>query len=231
MRFLDFGKEHTRVLLFFHASCMTWDFLADSIATLAKARHVIVPVLPGYDPDCGGDYTSIEEIAAETAAYLESCGLEEIDTVYGVSMGGSIVIRLLADGRLRIRHAVIDAGITPHTSPAAYLYAVRDFGFMMALKHSMTVLTLFVPERKYGASRIMRLCTVMKHTSLRTVWNNFLSCNAYSLPQTPAVTDAVIEYWYGSREALRCARDRRFVRRYFPAVTERKFPDAITRNL
>ncbi|MBQ7982700.1 MAG: alpha/beta hydrolase, partial [Clostridia bacterium] len=166
----------------------------------------------------------IEEIAAETEAYLESRGLEEIDTVYGISMGGSIVIRLLAGGRLHIRHAVIDAGVTPRPIPAAYLYAVRDFGFMMALKNSLTVLSAWVPKEKYGEALFMRLCTVMKNTSLRTVWNNFFSCNTYSLPQTPAVTDTVIAYWYGSREAFRCARDRRFVRRYFPAVTETKIP-------
>ena len=181
----------------FHASCMTWDFLKKSIDILSEKYHVIVPVLPGYDMEDESDYTSIEAIAQETEEYLLGRGIEEIDAVYGISMGGSIVIRMLAVGKISVKKAVIDAGITPYLYPRwmNMLFVWRDYSFMMTLKNSFSVLSFFVPQKKYGESMFEKLRQVMQRISKKTIWNNFKSCNTYSMPKKVKDSDTQIWYW------------------------------------
>ena len=218
MRFLEFGKENQRVLVMFHASCMTWEFLEESIRLLAERFHVIVPVLPGYDLEDDSEYTSVEAIAAETEDWLLSGGYGEIHGLYGVSMGGSICVRLLANGRIRVKKAVIDAGITPYRLPAwlADLFVWRDTWFMLMLKGSMRFFARFVPEKKYGSDTFARLRQVMEHATRNTIRHNFRSCHTYTMPDPVAGQDTEIRYWYGSLETWLRSRDARFVRRCFP---------------
>ncbi|MBR5445719.1 MAG: alpha/beta hydrolase [Clostridia bacterium] len=223
MRFLEFGKENHRTLVMFHASCMTWDFLEAGIRLLAERYHVIVPVLPGYDMEDDSEYTSVEAIAAETEDWLLSGGYGEIHGLYGISMGGSIAVRLLANGRIRIHKGIIDAGITPYRLPKwlSNLFVWRNTWFILMLKDSMGFFTRLVPEKKYGSDMFAGLRKVMEHSTRRTIKNNFRSCSTYTLPDTIAGQDTEIRYWYGSLERALRGRDARFVKRCFPhAQTE-----------
>ena len=41
----------------------------------------------------------------------------KVECIYGCSMGGSIVIKLLSNNKVCIKNAVIDGGITPYQLP------------------------------------------------------------------------------------------------------------------
>lgn len=218
MRFQEFGKEHKRILVLFHASCMTWDFLRESIDLLAERFHVVVPVLPGYDMEDDSDYTGVEAIAAETEDWLLAEGYSDIAGLYGISMGGSICVRLLANGRIRVKKAVIDAGITPCQLPKwlSELLVMRDTSFMLMLKNSLGFFSRLVPEKKYGTDTFTKLRQVMEHASRTTIRNNFRSCNTYTMPETAAGQETVIRYWYGTFEKWQRRKDIQFVMRTFP---------------
>ena len=202
----------------FHASCMTWDFLWKSIELLSKSFRVIVPVMPGYDMEEKSDYTSVEEIAKETEQYIMEHLNGEIDLLYGISMGGSIVIKMLANDTVKIKKALIDAGITPVQLPPflSNFIVLRDYSFMMTLKNSMKLFSLFVSKEKYGEGAFDRLRKVMLHASRKTIWNNFKSCNTYSMPEMMKKTDTKIWYWYGSKEKHTRKRDIAYVKKMFP---------------
>lgn len=221
MRFLHFGTKNIETIVMLHASCMTWEFLKNAINTLAQDYHVIVPVMPGYDMENNSDYTSVEEIANETEDYLLKNGYSTLDGIYGISMGGSIVIKMLANKRVDIKKAVIDAGITPYQLPAplSKLFVIRDYSFMITLKNSIKVFSHFVSKEKYGSDTFERLKEVMLHVSRKTIWNNFNSCNTYSMPDKVKNSDTRIEYWYGSKEKMNRRRDIKYVKKIFPDIS------------
>ena len=70
MTYHEFGTENKRVVLFIHPSVVMWDYFEYVIPLLEKDFHLIIPALPGYDPDQKEDFTSIEEIAASLAALI-----------------------------------------------------------------------------------------------------------------------------------------------------------------
>ncbi len=126
----EFGKENGDVVVLIHPSAVMWDYFEHVIPLLRDRFHLILPALPGYDetaPD--EDYTSVEQIATELAGWLDANGCRQVACLYGCSMGGSVVLRMLADEKVDIQNAVVDGGITPYRLPwiVTRLIAVRDF--------------------------------------------------------------------------------------------------------
>ena len=125
----EFGKDNDKVVVLLHPSVVMWDYFEYVIPLMEKKYHLIIPAIPGYDPDNKSDFTSVEDIAAELEDWLIKHGLSDATCLYGCSMGGSVVVRMLADNRLNIRSAVIDGGITPYQLPwiITRLIAIKDF--------------------------------------------------------------------------------------------------------
>lgn len=125
----EYGKENEKVVILIHPSIVMWDYFENVIPLMEGEYHLVIPALPGYDPDEKRNFTSIEEIAAELEKFLTQKKLTEISCVYGCSMGGAVVTRMLADNRLNIGSAVIDGGITPYHLPwfITRVIALRDF--------------------------------------------------------------------------------------------------------
>ena len=67
---------------------------------LQTQYHLIIPALPAHDPDEKTPYTSVEAIAAELGDWLAQRGISTLWGLYGVSMGGAVALRLVADAGL-----------------------------------------------------------------------------------------------------------------------------------
>lgn len=218
MKIHEFGQENWEWVLFLHASCTDWNFYEESIQELARQYHVVVPAMPGHDLTTDEDYTSVEEIAAELEQWLSVRKHTHVHGVYGLSMGGSIALHLLANGSILFDKAVIDAGITPYQLPwlITRFIAVRDFLMVEIGKHSRKLLELVYPPEKYGAEGLDWLERTMKHMSARTIWRVFESCNNYSMPENIPDLSTEVQYWYGSLEKKARMWDIDYVKKNFP---------------
>lgn len=218
MNIYEFGQENGACVLFLHASCTAWDFYEESIRSLSEQYHVIVPAMPGHDLTTNEDYTSVEEIAAELERWLLERGQIHVHGLYGLSMGGSVVLRLLADHKITFDKAVIDAGITPYQLPwlLTRFIALRDFWMVELGKNSRKLLELAYPPEKYGAEGLDYMEQVMKHMSARTIWRVFDSCNNYAMPKPIPAVPAEMQYWYGSLEKKARVWDIDYVKKNFP---------------
>ena len=219
MTFHEFGKQNRKTIILIHPSIVMWDYFEYVIPLLDKDYHVVVPSLPGYDPDRRDDFTSVEEIATEMEKWIKSRGITEVECVYGCSMGGSIVIRLLANARIAIRHAVIDGGITPYRLPwiITRLIAVKDFllismgklGGIKLLEKAFSTDNLSGEDVQYAAK-------VLKMISYKTIWRTFESCNNYSMPPVIKNNCPCVEYWVAEAEVKDRKADIQYVKSAFP---------------
>ena len=69
--------------------------------------------------------------------WLIERNLSSITCLYGCFMGGGIVTRMLAVGKVDASCAVIDGGMTPYQlwKPLTYLIGIRDFAMVELGKH------------------------------------------------------------------------------------------------
>ncbi len=228
MRIQQFGIENMETIVLIHPSLVMWDYFEYVVPLLEKDFHVLIPVLHGYDPKQKSDFSSVEEIAGLLEDQLIEEGIKEVSCIYGCSMGGSIVLRFLADGRIPVKSAVIDGGITPYQLPwiITRLIALKDFLLIcMGKLGGIRLLEKAFSTDEYSKEDLEYVAKVLKMISFRTIWNTFDSCNNYDLPDRFETDCERIEYWYAEREAKERKQDIAYVKEKIPRTTFREFKD------
>ena len=67
----DFGEKNKDVLVMFHPLGVWWDIFEYVIPELSNHFHVIIPAIPGHDPEVPlRDFSSVEEISEEIENWL-----------------------------------------------------------------------------------------------------------------------------------------------------------------
>ena len=224
----EFGEKNGRVVVLVHPSLVMWDYFEYVIPLMQERCHLVVPALPGYDEDSPGDFTSVEQIARELADWLLANGMPEVSCVYGLSMGGSVVVRMLADNRIKIKSAVIDGGITPYQLPwvVTRLIALKDFLLIgLGKLGGIKLLEKAFSTDEYSEDDLRYVEKVLRFVSAKTIWRTFESCNNYSMPKVVRTECQAIEYWYAKAEEKDRAWDIGYVRRQFPQAVFRVFED------
>lgn len=219
----EFGREHAQTIVLFHPLGVWWDVFEYVVPMLSQAYHLVIPAMPGHDPDRpDSDFTSVEAVASEAADWLLARGLGHVACLYGCSMGGGVVARMLAEGRIAPQCAVIDGGMTPYRlpRPITWLIGVRDWCMAELGKHaSLKVLSgVFDPE-KYTREDLLYVKKVLGGMSARTIWRGFYSANNYAMPDPVPRPACPVAYWYGEQEKA--------ARKWDIAYIQRAFPEAV----
>ena len=141
MKVYEYGQEHEKTLVMFQCAAEPWWVFRDSAEAVAKDYHVFLVIADGHDEQ-GTTFVSIEKNVSDAAAYLRARGVDHPDGLYGVSMGGAIVICFLATEDIPVDKAIIDAGITPYPYPRwiSCLIALKDWANVMLATRSMRIM-------------------------------------------------------------------------------------------
>ena len=221
MTWHEFGKENEKVILLIHPSIVMWDYFEYVIPLLDRDYHLIIPALPGYDPDCRDNFTSIEDIAERIEEWLKTRGINEVECVYGCSMGGACVVKLLSNRKVHFCHAVMDGGITPYQLPWIFtrVIALKDFiTISMGKAGGIRLLEKAFRTDELSEDDIRYTAGVLKIISYKTIWRTFDSTNNYSMPKKVAADCPCIEYWVGDVEEKERKWDIAYIRRVFPGT-------------
>ncbi|KAG4090089.1 hydrolase, alpha/beta fold family [Neocallimastix lanati (nom. inval.)] len=216
----EFGKENSETIVLFHPLGVWWDVYEYVIPILEKNYHVVVPAVPGLDPDQPkSEFTSIEDIELKIRHWLIENGYGHVKCLYGCSMGGALVTRMIACNQIKIDNAVIDAGITPYQLPKLFTYFIgaRDWCMGEMGKHASikALSSVFNPD-KYKEEDLLYVNKVLNGMSSKTIWNAFYSTNNYSLPKEIPEPTCKIQYWYGEEEKKERNWDIDFIKKIYP---------------
>lgn len=203
MNIHEFGKENNEVILLIHPSVVKWDYFEYVIPLLEKKYHLVVPALPGYDFEGDSDFSSVEQIAAELNNWLKAKGFTEIYAVYGCSMGGSIALMVTLGQLMPIKHCIMDGGITPYQLPwiVTRFIALKDYLMMMIGRAGgVKLLEKVFATDDYSEEDLQYVADVLKHSSRKTLWRTFDSCNNYKVPKPIPAVSTQLHYWYADGE-------------------------------
>lgn len=221
MNIHEFGDRGKRTIVLIHPSMVMWDYFAYVWPLLEKDYHVVVPALPGHDDRNNSVYTSVEAIAIELENWLIEHGCKDVACMYGCSMGGSIVTKILANNRVELKSAIIDGGITPYKLPwiITRMIAVKDFCLVsMGKVGGIKLLEKAFAMDEYSREDLEYVADIFKWMKFRTIWRTFDSCNNYSMPANVKANCTEIHYWYGDAEAKERRKDLKFFESNFPEV-------------
>ena len=219
MNIHEFGKENNEVILLIHPSVVKWDYFEYVIPLLEKKYHLVVPALPGYDFEDDSDFSSVEQVAAELNNWLKAKGFTEIYAVYGCSMGGSIALMITLGQFMPIKHCIMDGGITPYQLPwiVTRFIALKDYLMMMIGRvGGVKLLEKVFATDDYSEEDLQYVADVLKHSSRKTLWRTFDSCNNYKVPKPIPAVSTQIHYWYADGEEKARDWDIKYMKKNFP---------------
>ncbi|MBQ8995270.1 MAG: alpha/beta hydrolase [Oscillospiraceae bacterium] len=222
----EFGKDNEEVIVLIHPSAVRWDYFEYVIPFLEEKYHLVIPALPGYDPDLKSDFTSIEEISTELEGWLISRGIQKVASIYGCSMGGSVVLRFVSETKIKVHSAVLDGGITPYQLPwiITRFIAVRDFLLLYLGKlGGLRLLEKAFSTDEYSKEDLQYISDVLKDMSAKTIWRTYDSCNNYSMPDPISIQCKKMEYWFAKSEEKARKWDISYIRKKVPTAVFKCF--------
>ncbi|MCR5230811.1 MAG: alpha/beta hydrolase [Solobacterium sp.] len=226
MRIIEFGREKPECILLIHPSMVTWDYFENVIPLLKEHYHLLIPALPGYDLKDDSHFCSVEQTASQLADELLQKGIRELKAVYGCSMGGSIVLRMAADGTVKAQNYIMDGGITPYQLPwlLTRFIALRDFAMMALgkLGGEKLVVKAFSSTR-YSEEDLKYVAAIFRHCTYRTLWNTFDSCNNYQMPKETMRFSGKMYYWYAEKERRAREWDLKYMKKFVPDTVFKSF--------
>jgi pimeloyl-ACP methyl ester carboxylesterase len=219
MRIYEYGLTNTETILLIHPSLVTWDYFEYVVPLLEKDHHLLIPALPGYDLKDRSEFSSVEQIASELADEILKKGIHEVKAIYGCSMGGSIALRMAADGILKAQNYIMDGGITPYQLPwiLTRFIALRDFGMMALgkLGGEKAIVKAF-SSTQYSEEDLKYVADIFRHCTYKTLWNTFDSCNNYQMPKETMRFPGKIHYWYAGKERKARDWDLKYMKKFIP---------------
>ena len=226
MRIYEYGLENPECILLIHPSLVTWDYFELVIPLLEKNYHLLIPALPGYDLKDDSEFSSVEKIASQLADDLLKKGIQEVKAIYGCSMGGSVVLRMAADGKLKVQHYIMDGGITPYQLPWIFtrFIALRDFGMMAIGKlGGEKVIVKAFSSTQYSEEDLKYVANIFRHCTYKTLWNTFDSCNNYKMPKETMLFPGKVHYWYAEKERKARDWDLKYMEKFVPDTVFKSF--------
>lgn len=223
MNIKEFGKEHKKTLLMIQGSCMNVDLWEGIVDELQKKFHILLPVIPGHDYENTRDFTTIDTVSQELEEDLHRLGIQKIDGAYGLSMGGSILIKLLDRGILSMDHVILDGAITPYHYPKLWcrLIGIRDYLMGKGFRMNKKLTLRWMKNYNYPMETAEKFFHALKYLSDSTLYNVFYHCNNYKMEHTP-LEQKNIYYLYGEKEEKQRKKDLHNVKAYFPHIEFRK---------
>ncbi|MDO5107697.1 MAG: hypothetical protein Q4D39_05425 [Coriobacteriaceae bacterium] len=231
MRVYEYGTEHDRTFVMFQCAAEPWWVFKSSAEAMAQDFHVLLFIADGHD-ELGTDFVSIEKNVDDAASYLEGCGIDHVDVMYGCSMGGASTIRFLATQKIDVDRAIIDAGITPYPypRPLCRLISLWDFITIALATKNYALMKLAMPPERWTPKdedpeeHYRKIFEFERdHFSAKTIYNVFWSTNNYTMPDPVPSVATRIEYWYGEEEKHARKRDAAYTCKVFPQTVTREF--------
>lgn len=226
MRIDEFGCKNKRTVVMLHGLAMSWRMFRRSIELLAREFHILAVTVPGHDLEDGSEFTSVEAITVQLEDELLDRGLRDVFCLYGLSMGGALALRMLANGRVHFQYAVIDGGITPYELPwlVTRLILLKDVAMTLLGRSSRRLLAMAFPPGRYAPEMADGMFRLLRHMPVRGIWRAYDSTDNYTMPTPFPALDTHIAYWYGSEEKRERKLDIQYMARHIPDVQFEEIP-------
>lgn len=211
MIFNTYGSiENPHIMLIHGAGYGWWNFI-NYIDTLSKSYYVILPTLDGHSEDSETPYTSTEHCAEQIIQYIKEKSCKKLHLLYGLSLGGQVVLEMISLKSDVADKAVIDGSIC-YPQPKLAKTAKFFIKYFYNLMFSKTACKIQVFLLKFSKKRTftdiqqqmyMKFIPVLKKETLYSIYNTYMALYSLKPEIKKAKTDLI--YMYGSKE-MKCVK-------------------------
>lgn len=108
MRIHEFGEKSNPVMVLVHGVLTPWQIWMPQVEAFREKYNVYVVALNAHTQEEASEFISLEAEVQEIEEKLLEQGVERIDVLCGLSLGGVISHEIWKNGRLPVGHLVMD---------------------------------------------------------------------------------------------------------------------------
>ena len=199
MEFHTYGEPDKQTLLLLPGLGVSHEIFLPLVELLKDRFHIVAAEIDGFLIGKPSRFTSVDDQAAQVNRYVQENFDGKMDVVYGLSLGGKILSRMMERNEIVVNHAVMDAApLLPlpkwSVGPLRYYQAFNVWtcyhwtGFWRWLFHSHYFDVLLDEVKK-----------VFPSDKTRAVREGYKSVYTSKLE---SIGGPDIHYWYGTKEAF-----------------------------
>lgn len=219
MRIMEYGDPNDPVILLIHgfeSPYVVWD---DYVARYQESYRVLVPILPGHDPQEKSEFRSFELCAKEIEDFCISKSIDCVHAVYGMSMGGVLAAVLWKNGRLSFEKIVLESSpLLPFGDLAIKVMTKQYIAITRKARQRdkkvlQNAVRSMVPEEKLDV-----FLELLDNISDTTIENYLQAVGRFHLPAD--LPDAQLVYFYGGKlSEVFFRKVARYLRKHYKNVT------------
>lgn len=215
MEFRYFGSEEAPLVMLIPGLGVSHEIFAPLVGLLEGRFRIVALEVDGFILDKYSRFTSIDDQAREAIRHIQTYHNGHVACAYGISMGGTILSRILERGEITIDHAILDAAPI-YPLPRVLL---GPFGFIQSVNMWTTYHQRGIWKRvlrSHYLGTLFRECRkVYPFGGRRAVLEGYKAVYSNKLE---SITAHDLHYWYGNLEAFAIRPHARHLQTLHPEV-------------
>lgn len=104
----EFTDGHRPIMVLIHGFLTPWQIWLPQISAFKEKYNIYVIALNAHTEETASEFISISEETEEIIQYFKASGIDVIDTLCGISLGGKIAYEIWKRGQLLIHNLILD---------------------------------------------------------------------------------------------------------------------------
>lgn len=199
MLFREFGDKALPTIILLHGGGLSWWAFTDIIPILKEKYHVVTPIIDGHGDDGKTTFISIEESAQKLLQYIDTNFNGNVHALCGLSLGGQIIIDVLARRVDIAKYAVIESAMVIPPGSLTRLLAKSSGMFYGLIRYKwfakLQAKALYINENLFN-----QYFNDSKNMSKESLVNISLSNVGYTVPEGLKYSKAMAMIIIGGKE-------------------------------
>ena len=202
MEILEFGNKSEDIIVLIHGFESPYQIWYDYIEHYQNDYHIIVPILPGHNPNKKEEFVSFDLCARELEDFIIDKYGNHVYAIYGMSMGGVLAANIWQNGRLHIDKIIMES--SPLLTLPRPMISIMTKQYL-SLTHKVQEEDSDVLKKAVGTmvkkDELKDFIQLLDNISDKTIINYLKQTGEFSIPENMENDKTEIYYYYGGRAA------------------------------
>ena len=225
MEILEYGNKDNKKIILIHGFQSPYQIWDEYIKYYENDYHIIVPILPGHNPNNKEEFISLKECAKELEEYFISNYGNDVYAIYGMSMGGVLTATIWENKRLNIEKVIFDG------SPlVSFNNIIKKFMiiFYIDITHKSKERDKKTLEQAVNniitKDKLEELLQVLDNMSDTTIINYINNIGNFKLSNNIDVENTKIYYYYGTKiNEMLAKKTAKYILKNYPNANIKRF--------
>ena len=218
MEILECGNKNNKKIILIHGFQSPYQVWDEYIKYYKKDYHIIVPILPGHNPNKKEEFISFKECAKEIEDYLISNYGNDVYAIFGMSMGGVLTATIWENKRLNIEKVIFDGSPLVSINSFIKKFMIK---FYIDITHKSKQREQQTLDQAVNniitKDKLKYLLKVLDNMSDTTITNYINNIGEFKLSKNIDTKNTKVYYYHGTKmNEMLAKKTAKYIKKYYP---------------